>query len=255
MDERSDSIPLPDASSADVDLLIEKADSGSSNNGGFYSDPIGPDTSDTTIFPSDALEEPPRPQRELRGSNTLKRIVPSTWIDADDTGDFDPKEENRRARPFRKRTKLSHGKRFNWNSETRPVLPGTGNKDQPKPSEPLRLSFRSSSTKAGFHELCATFPEKVTPARDHFNEGYELRKRHVANDGSSLQVTRAIATGVRVVADEPPTDYSNHPVARGCLECLALGVQCSLLENEHSWPCECCKSLDNESCQLVTVSE
>lgn len=259
MDERSDSVPLPDASSSDIELPIENADSGSSNDGGFSSDHIGPDTSETTLPPSDDLEEELRPQRELRGANTTKRIVPSTWIDADDTGDFDPNEENRRARPFRKRTKLSHRKRFNWNSDIRPITLETTNKHELKPREPLRLNFRSSSTNAAFRELCANFPEKVTPARDHFNEGYELRKRHVAGDGSSLQITRANATGVREFADELPSDYSNQPVGRGCLECLALGVregmQCSLLENEHSWPCDCCKDLENESCQLVTVSE
>lgn len=254
MAERSDSLPLPDSDSTTIDSPAERT--GSSDKDDFSSEPLEPDTPNTTLPPSDALEEQLRPRRELRPSNDFKRVIPSTWIDADDTGDFDPQEENRRSRPCRKRTKLSHRKRFDWTGENTTARldarPQIKTKPEPEPEPPLCLRFKSSFGKTAFRVLCATLQDEVTPARDHFNEGYELRRRNAVSDGSSLDNARATTTGLRVLAAEQNCDYSNHPMARGCLKCMASGLECSLLEDEHSWPCNDCK-LEDFECQLFQV--
>ena len=54
---------------------------------------------------ADMTEEPNFYKRTLRPTRST---APRTWIDADMTGDFDPVEDARKARPKRKKAKLSH---------------------------------------------------------------------------------------------------------------------------------------------------
>jgi hypothetical protein len=46
-------------------------------------------------------------------------------------------------------------------------------------------------------------------------------------------------------------DLRNHPVARGCRSCRALCLDCSLMTDEYTWPCDNCVQ-DECDCELIT---
>jgi hypothetical protein len=180
-------------------------------------------------------------KRELR---PIRRPVPCTWIDADTTGDFDPVEDARKSRPRRKKAKLSHRGPHDSNGEEHTDEPTIDFEPELPPPLALCVRFDSSAGKVAFGELCAKLEREVKPSCDNWTAGYQLRKRK-----GTLTVQ---STGVRVIASEQTCDFTNHPVARGCFDCMAIGARCSLLDDEHSWPCEECVINDND-CQLVKV--
>jgi hypothetical protein len=208
-------------------------------------------TSDDTNPLSDTFEQQLSYKRELRPMREPKRSLPNTWVDADTTGDFDPHEEARQARARRKRAKLSTRKKFDWNAGE-PTNDAEANRRAAAKTRPiLRITFRTSSEKAGFAELCAKAEQKAEQACECSSTGYHLRKRGGEDDGSDTN--DLYATGVRVSASEAPLDLKNQPAGRGCLTCLAGAQRCSLLDNEHSWPCDDCEE-GGDDCQLIQVS-
>jgi len=227
-DERTDT-PASDISSSDVASGLHPSD----------------ETQDT----ANTTEEQTFYKRELRPK---RRMLPCTWIDADTTGDFDPREEAHKARPRRKKVKTSHRGNHDWNGEghTNEPAPELETRTQPPPA--LCIRFNSSAGKLAYSELCAKLDREVKPPRDNWTAGYQLRKRKSISHDPFSGTLGVQATGVRVIASELLGDFTNHPVARGCFDCLAIGSRCSLLDNEHSWPCEECKDNDND-CQLVKV--
>lgn len=200
---------------------------------------------------SDTFEQQLSYRRELRPMREPKRSLPNTWVDADTTGDFDPLEEARQARAHRKRAKLSTRKKFDWNAGDHTNKADANRRPVAKTRPILRITFRTSSGKAAFAELCAKAEQKVEQSCDYSSTGYHLRKRGGEDDGSDTN--DLYATGVRVSASEAPLDLKNQPAGRGCLTCLAGAQRCSLLDNEHSWPCDDCKEAGDD-CQLIQVS-
>jgi hypothetical protein len=203
-----------------------------------------------------------RPSKETQDANTTeeqisykralrptRRTAPSTWIDADTTGDFDPHEEARKARPRRKKAKLSHRGSHGSNREEHTDEQAIEFEPELPPPPTLCLRFNSSAWKIKFSELCAKPERKVKPSHDNLIAGHQLRKRKSISEGLSSSAITGQSPGVREL---PSSDFTNHPVARGCFDCLAIGARCSLLDNEHSWPCEECV-INNNDCQLVTV--
>lgn len=189
---------------------------------------------------------------DLRPSRGPKRSTAIAWYDHDETGDFDPREEAKRLRPPRKKTKISSREKCDENGQDiaefdmdlEPKVP---------PSLTVRLDFKSSSGNSAFSQLCADLKAQVKLTCDDFAEGYQLRKRKGPAEDGPLDVP---GTGVITLSNSAfglPDDLSNHPAARGCYTCLAMGVNCSLLENEHKYPCDECEE-NGDDCQLVTVS-
>jgi len=209
------------------------------------------ETSDDTNPLSDTFEQQLSYKRELRPMREPKRSLPNTWVDADTTGDFDPHEEARQARARRKRAKLSTRKKFDWNAGE-PTNESDANRRAAAKTRPiLRITFNTSSGKAAFAELCAKAEQKAEQSCEYSLTGYHLRKRGGEDDGSDTN--DSYATGVRVSASEAPLDFKNQPAGRGCLTCLAGAQRCSLLDNEHSWPCDDCNDGEDD-CQLIQVS-
>ena len=206
-------------------------------------------TSDETQDATNTTEEQALYKRELR---PIRGIAPCTWIDLDTTGDFDPDEEARKARSRRKKTKTSHREYHDRSGEKHADEPAIEPEDELPPSPAFRIRFSSSTGKVAFSDLCAKLDSQVKPSCDNCTAGYQLRKRKRISEEPFSGVLGTQATGVRVIASEQPSDFTNHPVARGCFDCLAIASRCSLLDNEHSWPCEECKINDND-CQLVKV--
>jgi hypothetical protein len=211
-------------------------------------------TSDDTNPLSDTFEQQqqePFYKRELRPMREPKRSLPNTWVDADTTGDFDPHEEARQARERRKKAKLSQRKKFDWNAGDNTNASNINRRPAAKARPILCIIFGTSFGKAAFSELCAKSQQKVEQAYAISLAGYSLRKRGGA-DGSRDH-DGLYATGMRVSASEAPLDLKNQPAGRGCLTCLAGAQRCSLLDNEHSWPCDDCEESEDD-CQLIQVS-
>jgi hypothetical protein len=216
---------------------------------------IQQDTSDDTNPLSDTFEQQqqePFYKRELRPMREPKRSLPNTWVDADTTGDFDPNEEARQARERRKKAKLSQRKKFDWNAGENTRESDNNRRPAAKTRPILCITFRTSSGKAAFAERCAKYEREAEEAYAISLAGYSLRKRGDTDDGRDIDC--ANATGVvRASASEAPLDLKNQPAGRGCLTCLAGAQRCSLLDNEHSWPCDDCEE-SGDDCQLIQVS-
>jgi hypothetical protein len=208
-------------------------------------------TSDDTNPLFDTFEQQLSYKRELRPMREPKRSLPNTWVDADTTGDFDPHEEARQARARRKRAKTSTRKKFDWNAGEPTNESDNNRKNAAKTRPILCITFRTPSGKAAFAELCAKSEQKAEQACEYSSTGYHLRKRGGEDDGSDTN--DSYATGVRVSASEASLDLRNQPAGRGCLTCLAGAQRCSLLDNEHSWPCDDCEE-GGDDCQLIQVS-
>ena len=198
---------------------------------------------------ADMTEEPNFYKRTLRPTRST---APRTWIDADMTGDFDPVEDARKARPKRKKAKLSHRGNHDSNGEEHTDEPIVEFEPEIPPPPALCIRFDSTAGKLAFSELCAKQEREVKPSCDNWTAGYQLRKRKSISEGPFSGALTIQSTGVRVIASEQTSDFTSHPVGRGCFDCLAIGVRCSLLDNEHAWPCEECVINDND-CQLVKV--
>ena len=188
-----------------------------------------------------------RPQtREFRSGFT------STWIDQDKTGDFDPSEEFRQARLHRNQAKL---RRREFSKLTTKVFRRSEAKDalQPKtiPTLSVKVSIASEAGKATFAQLTDRLPNEPKPAHNGFCNGYRLRKR--SHTAAFQYDENCNAEKLRADLDLP-NDLTGHPLARGCWECLAIGNhKCSLLCDEHTWPCVTCVEDEND-CELITVT-
>jgi hypothetical protein len=209
-------------------------------------------TSDDTNPLSETFEQPqlkPFYKRELRPMREPKRCLPNTWVDADMTGDFDPHEEARQARERRKKAKLSQRKKFDWNTGDNTNVSDINRRPAAKARPILCITFGTSSGRAAFSELDAKSEQKAEQAYAVSLAGYSLRKRGGTDDGRDI--VGADATSVRVKATD--LDLKNQPAGRGCWTCLAGAQRCSLLDNEHSWPCDDCEESEDD-CQLIQVN-
>lgn len=210
------------------------------------------DTAGNAEPSSELSAEPFFPGRELRPLRDHKRKLPSAWLDKDDTGDFDPDEERRKSKPRKRKIKLSSRQCVDTEScHTEATSTDVNKETQPRPI--VCLSFTTASGKAAFGELCAAHLQQQTLSRDDFTEGYRLRTRKRTRDGNVWEAASSQKPGVRIIANESPADLSNQPAARGCYGCASVGEKCSLLDNEHRWPCDTCKE-GGEDCYLITVS-
>ena len=248
-DDRYDSVISSNKHSSTTDISAERSDSighGANDNAAEL------DISDDTNAFSETIEQPAFYKRELRPTRGSKRAVPNTWVDADNTGDFDPREEGRQARARRKKAKLSQRKKFDWNALEHTSRLVNDLRHAAKPRPILCISFKTTESKAAFAEMCAKSEQKAGHACDDFLTGYHLRKRGGTDDGRDP--TGVEFAGVRVIASETPLDLKNQPAGRGCMDCLAKVQRCSLLDNEHSWPCDECND-SGDDCQLIQVSD
>lgn len=188
-----------------------------------------------------------RPQsREQR--NTFMR----TWIDQDDTGNYgekDPNEENRKTRNRKSRLKL----RLRSDAFISPddIDDGMAYDERPPKVIPkllVTLTFASEAGKTQAEDIL-TKPPKQSQTQDEVSpNGYRLRKR-----GASLSTRYYSECNLDKSRFDPdlPDNLTGHPAVRGCWECLGLGVECSLLDNEHAWPCRLCCA-DDHDCDLIT---
>ncbi|KAK4555482.1 hypothetical protein LTR86_007234 [Recurvomyces mirabilis] len=179
-----------------------------------------------------------RPQGRIANSNFT-----STWIDQDDTGNYDPNEEERQLRAKRNQVRLKR----RVDSVAGPSSEGGNDEDAESTSREPRnlvskLPFTTASGRLARYSILNKPPARHETEIDHFSTGYRLRSK--ATSTAEPKQSRNAEHGL-------PEDLTGHPVARGCWACLEPGKDdCSLLEYEHTYPCHGCLESGSE-CELI----
>lgn len=183
-------------------------------------------------------------RRDLR-PQTAKMRFPSTWIDKDETGNYDPAEK------FRRRKRRSYPKpqgrpRPNDLLNTTDEVVDRTAYSLRQSSLILKIQFPSEASKSAFRKHVSHLPPRP---HDDFANGYRLRSKAGAlpvqlDAESSLkeELTRAANF---------PENIKGHPFARGCWPCHSLNLRCPLLDDERSWPCYTCLEVGDD-CDLIT---
>ena len=180
-----------------------------------------------------------RPQRRA-----FKTSFTSTWMDHDTTGDFDPAEEARQERARQARIRQRPRPRAHSDEETTPdSIP----KREPQPKVRLRLTVTLGLPSESSKQILRQLPSETPVEHEDTFEGYRLRGRLVRND---LQDGNNPSDDDSIGSRGVLPDHLGHPAARGCWDCLSLGVDCSLLNDERQWPCVTCIA-DGSDCVLI----
>ena len=193
------------------------------------------------------------PKYQLRPQNCkLKPAFARTWIDTDETGNYGDRkhsEDLRRARLRRNRAKIQQRDNDRCKADDS-AENEADNEGAPEviPKLMVILGFRSEAGGARYRELILDQLSKNKGQSDENAEGYQLRRRSAAVNqryygDCNLDKSR--------FAPDLPEDLTGHPLARGCWECLGLGIKCPLLDDERAWPCKMCLD-DDHDCDLVT---
>ena len=177
-----------------------------------------------------------------------------TWIDQDDTGDFDPSEEQRKVRAERTKVRLRQRQGFSTASgdEDKAV-----HSDETSVRERARLTVKlkilSEAGKAGLQGCLKKLPTGNEHSQDDDFDacGYQFRSNTKPKSVRHRERAEHRKTEPGV---DLPDDLTGYPAARGCRACLDLGIHCPLLDDEHAWPCHTCNEDDTE-CELVTVPD
>ena len=183
-------------------------------------------------------------------TRVFKRGFNSTWLDEDKTGNYDPTEERREERLRRNRVKFRRreclGRSANSFDDDDEADGEAAEKVVPTLSVTLR--FPSEVGKANLAHVICKLPAKASVNIHGATSGHCLRRRL---SGASPKASGDYDVDKPHLVLDLPDDLTGHPIARGCWACLGLGICCSLLENEHSWPCAACLD-DDQDCNLVT---
>ena len=204
----------------------------------------------------DECDEPEPMKYHLRPqSRELKSAFMRTWIDQDETGNYgeqDPSEESRKARHRRQRVRFRLRDDY-YTKANETDDDGTEDETLAKviPKVMVTLTFQSEAGKTKYERLIRSLPSESDTECDLNSNGYRLRKR-----GASLGKRFYSECDLDKSRFGPdfPDDLTGHPIARGCWECLGLGIRCPLLDDERVWPCATCVA-DGHDCDLVTPPE
>lgn len=201
----------------------------------------------------DIVEEGQRQYDLRRQARDTKPSFANTWIDNDPTGYYNPDEERRQLRQRPKRPNPLLRSSFNpWDLED-----NEGDSESPKervaqvaPQLEVTLAFTSEAGRAAFEKHVTTLPAQLEPDERLYSER-RLRRRDSGVDFSYTFRSRSAKKDRE--SDDLPEDLTGHPIARGCWECLALGLRCPLLDDDRAWPCTTCTDDKNE-CELIRAS-
>ena len=187
----------------------------------------------------------------------------TTWVDQDESGDFDPECEqpcnlipsiNKRERPIcrdngPRETTYKKPKLHTWQLGRRVGL-----------SCPVALKLESDRGRAFLQEIGVhlnNWPKlqllgenaemNFTELNSDAIQSQRLRNRQSFHqDDQSSAFQRTSRDNFSLFADV----MLGHPAARGCKGCLEIGVSCTLLQEGSTYPCFACKD-DGFECELV----
>lgn len=230
---------------------------------------------------------PPEPpiEYDLRPSARVGHQAFVTWVDDDDTGDYDPAAERARQR---KRFKRLVPK------SRQEVSQIYDDEDRLFQERVDRLSYAAArqngisfvftfkfALEAGknlvnripdnwpdttWNVLSDEYVESVIAPRiqgDSFDQEdgqrpWKLRQKtavDLTNANGATQVSVAgVLNGYQPIIPDPAgveVDLVGHPEARGCVQCRQFQIECTLVDDHGSWPCFACIESGEEECKLL----
>ncbi|KAF2724103.1 hypothetical protein K431DRAFT_310435 [Polychaeton citri CBS 116435] len=154
----------------------------------------------------------------------------NTWIDQDETGDYDPKSELQQARVQQQQQRLRLRRQRCTKRENTILQHDTRITVEPKRLI-ASLRFANPETKRRLVNFVAYGNDA--------DSGYRFRER---------QDRSAYMRGDQEC--DSSLIRSAVPLARGCRHCALLGLTCSIIDDEFEYPCKAC-SEDAEVCELI----
>ncbi|KAH7117090.1 hypothetical protein B0J11DRAFT_108947 [Dendryphion nanum] len=169
---------------------------------------------------------------ELR--ENVNRNVSSTWVDFDQSGNYDPEQEKRDARLKKLKAKGARKKALKA-------------KDPKERTSKFIVRLR-------FPTHMGTI-QNITDGEDYWPDGWS----EVDSEDERLNRARAAvfrgkdpAFDQQIPIFDPGMRYEDltgHPTARGCVECRRNSEECSMV-NGGTWPCQKCRD-DSTHCELI----
>ncbi|KAF2433104.1 hypothetical protein EJ08DRAFT_89113 [Tothia fuscella] len=241
------------------------------------SSPTGSDDHESQVSCYGDVEEPDTYKYDLRQTVRVGRAAVFTWLDADESGDYDPsnrksskKGKSARLVPMTRHTALGteadEGEEAAF--EIRVVQLSSHAARQRGCSAVVSFKIKRSDIKELTERIPQNWPgEYYNILSDEYIEqqSREILKAHLSSYKPYCLRNRSdpmlladdendedspTDTGIAdPLGDE--VDLSNHPVARGCAECRKFQLQCTLIDEGQKWPCTTCKE-DSSDCTLLT---
>lgn len=199
---------------------------------------LTPDGGSSHSFPDEIqdVREDPKTDDFRRKARVDKPPFPITWMDQDDSGNYEELLPENETKDNRTRCQVTNKRKRE--NETR---------SDDETGESLRLDIvmkvRTESALLRFANIVSQGPSLDEPVPVEKYGGYRLRRR---------DSTKAVNESLPFSPDlNLPDDLTGHPCARGCRACLKYGFNCSLLQDGESWPCSACTE-DRHDCELIT---
>ena len=199
---------------------------------------------------------------DLRPGARLFRKDITTWLDQDQSGDFDPtgKEPQPLLLSARKRERLVYQTGESNTAPKKPKLNTWKAGRNQGLSYPITINIKSDRGRAllqKYDDLPDNWPEYRYASDDRGPNFTELNL-----DSVQPQRLRSRQRNQCTLISSAP--YSNlhrdhptfaeitlgHPAARGCKGCFEVGAPCTLLQEGFSYPCFACQE-DNIECELI----
>ncbi|GAD96197.1 C6 zinc finger domain protein [Paecilomyces variotii No. 5] len=213
-------------------------------------------------LPHKHLEENLKAKYELRwGTIKNAKNAPSTWIDDDNSGDYDPKQDA----PKRKCSKARLAQRAGADrpAKRRRRLSATEEEDEEEEDEPgLLVTLKMTSEKgkaflAYLRDYGSNEYEDGDQYADTTEPGLLCRKRY-----SLRRRGKTVSSLLALFEHQPSPGASQastqsllsldpgHPAARGCKSCWEFNQECSLIDRTDLYPCQLCRE-DGLDCELI----
>ncbi|KAF2096408.1 hypothetical protein NA57DRAFT_78014 [Rhizodiscina lignyota] len=199
---------------------------------------------------SDGDAEHPRqsPQYRLRGSARGGQHISTTWVDQDESGNYDPSEEHRKTSCKRKRLGDSGAKPSSAEHDANSRAgkrPRTYKSSYTARQNGAQLIFSIGLGNAELREFASRIPDNWPESHNSFTDSSRNERRRNANQESADYIPLTDPLG------EEEGGLFGHPVARGCKTCRAVDTRCPLLDDGNFWPCVSCVE-DGQECELIT---
>lgn len=197
-------------------------------------------------------------KRTLRPQATSKRGFTSTWMDQDDSGNYDPKADRERPRAKRVRKNPPSQQRSKDPSEevdeaeaTESEEPIDESASDEYPELEKGLVALKFTTEEGIESLEKLLTGLAVQRAAQTRDRRRQRQREAGALQDQIQTTASLSI-----------DFRNKPIARCCWSCANISgedaaivkdgyAECSLAIDPTQWPCLACLG-DHEDCILIT---
>ncbi|KAF2005052.1 hypothetical protein P154DRAFT_560031 [Amniculicola lignicola CBS 123094] len=175
------------------------------------------------------------PAYELR--KNIDRQVNSTWLDVDETGNYDPEAEAKKVRKPKAKKKT-------------------------KKAAERKVKIKKLIVKLRFHKYGTGTIANIMDDEFNWPDGWSEQDSEDESDRMfSLPRRRENTPGVEAqepIPDPMPSseidDLTGHPAARGCIACRRHGYECPMVKGG-TWPCQQCKDSEVDCTLIIPPTE